>query len=235
MTGLLVSVRSAEEARIALLGGANVVDVKEPRNGALGAADVGVWRDVLEVVNGRATTSVALGELLSGDVDERARQTDGFRFAKIGLAGCGRKNQCLAMWQRAVENLPVGVQEVPVAYADWQAAAAPQPLDILPLAERSAARMMLIDTFEKCSGDLLAHLPPESLRSITVLALRRGVRLALAGSLGISALERVLELAPAYVGVRGAACAGGRDGALDLACVKSLVEVVRRSRRLAAS
>ena len=36
MTRLLVSVRSAEEAEIALAGGADVIDVKEPRRGALG-------------------------------------------------------------------------------------------------------------------------------------------------------------------------------------------------------
>ena len=36
MTGLLVSVRSAEEAEIALAGGANLIDIKEPSRGALG-------------------------------------------------------------------------------------------------------------------------------------------------------------------------------------------------------
>ena len=37
--GLLVSVRSADEAIAALAGGADVIDVKEPNRGALGAAD----------------------------------------------------------------------------------------------------------------------------------------------------------------------------------------------------
>src|SRR5207244_7336185 len=46
MTGLLVSVRSAAEAETALAGGADVVDVKEPRRGALGPADPSVWKQV---------------------------------------------------------------------------------------------------------------------------------------------------------------------------------------------
>ena len=34
MTGLLISVRDAEEARAALAGGAGLVDIKEPRRGS---------------------------------------------------------------------------------------------------------------------------------------------------------------------------------------------------------
>ena len=40
---LLVSVRSAAEAAAALEGGAHVIDVKEPLNGALG--NVELWRE----------------------------------------------------------------------------------------------------------------------------------------------------------------------------------------------
>ena len=36
----------------------------------------------------------------------------------------------------------------------------------------------------------------------------------------------LLKLAPAYIGVRGAACSGGRDGTIDLARVKCLAAIV---------
>ncbi len=42
MTRLLVSVRSAAEAEIALSAGADLIDVKEPSRGSLGAADPAV-------------------------------------------------------------------------------------------------------------------------------------------------------------------------------------------------
>ncbi len=54
MTRLLVSVRSAAEAEIALVGGAALIDVKEPARGALGMADFQVIRDVITAVAGRA-------------------------------------------------------------------------------------------------------------------------------------------------------------------------------------
>ena len=49
---LLVSVRSEEEARAALAGGADIIDAKEPSRGALGAVEIGVLREIVSVVNG---------------------------------------------------------------------------------------------------------------------------------------------------------------------------------------
>ena len=65
MTQLLVSVRSAEEAEAALHGGAALIDVKEPRRGALGRASDGILADVVRTVAGRRPVSAALGELLN--------------------------------------------------------------------------------------------------------------------------------------------------------------------------
>src|SRR5262245_14015076 len=85
-TGLLVSVRSAAEAEIALAADADVIDIKEPDRGALGPADPTVWQEVLSVVNGRTVTSAALGELHADSIDEQATQSGGFNCAKIGLS-----------------------------------------------------------------------------------------------------------------------------------------------------
>ena len=75
--GLLVSVRSVEEARAAVEGGCAVLDVKEPSRGPLGMADPQVIRDTVEC--GRAagvTTSMALGEVVEW-TDESAAAFDG--------------------------------------------------------------------------------------------------------------------------------------------------------------
>src|SRR5439155_14076862 len=88
MTKLLISVRSAMEAEMALAGGADVIDIKEPRRGALGAADSRVWRAVRKVIGPRAVLSLALGELLDDSIFDNAKAAADFSFAKIGLAGC---------------------------------------------------------------------------------------------------------------------------------------------------
>jgi (5-formylfuran-3-yl)methyl phosphate synthase len=234
MTGLLVSVRNTAEAELALAGGADVIDIKEPSRGALGAADPDVWREVQRVVGNRAIVSAALGELLDGGLPQIAAETRGLRFAKIGLAGCHVQRGWLKRWFESVSALPFGVQPVPVAYADWPAADAPSPSVAMSLAMQSPARLLLIDTHDKTHGCLLDHLCIDSLRELAQLARESHVRLVLAGSLDATSIDELLPLAPAYVGVRGAVCRGGREGTVDAALVKSLAQQVRAPARKAA-
>ena len=232
--GLLVSVRSAAEAELALAGGADLIDVKEPRNGALGAAEPAVWGEVLRTVAGRVPVSAALGELLDEDVCELAAQARGLAFAKLGLAGCQKRDGWLRRWFAALDALPRSASAVPVAYADWPAAEAPSPSVALALAAQSRAKTLLLDTFDKRRGNLLEVLSWDSLAEIAAEARRAGVRLVLAGSLDAAAIARLLLLAPAWFGVRGAACRGGRSGTIETALVKSLVRSVMSAGRKAA-
>jgi len=235
MTKLLVSVRSAEEAEIALAGGADVIDIKEPRRGALGPAEPEVWRAIEKVVDSRAVTSIALGELLSDPVESLAKQSAGFTFAKIGLAECRTCHDWKQRWEQATLSLPPGTLAVPVAYADWQTCASPAIDDVLILAAKASVRLLLIDTHNKNRGRLLDHLSRSALAEITNQASDHDVQLALAGSLREDDLSLLLELAPAYLGVRGAACRGGRDGLIDLSRVKSLAAIVHGKNKNGAS
>jgi uncharacterized protein (UPF0264 family) len=235
MTGLLVSVRSAAEAQIAVAGGATIVDVKEPTRGSLGAADAAIWRQIQAVVGDQAITSAALGELLEEGIEQRAAAAGGFRYAKIGLAGCVRDECWRKRWLAGVQAVPTGVCVVPVAYADWPGAGAPDPMVVMKLAANSAGGLMLIDTHDKSRGGLLNHLSLTELHLLAAAAQAHGVSLALAGSLTPANIQELLKLSPAYIGVRGAACSGGRNGQLDLARVKSLAGLVAARTELAAS
>ena len=226
-TGLLVSVRSAAEAEIALAGGADLIDIKEPSRGALGPADPQVWDEVRRVVGDRAPVSAALGELLASGTEQLARQCAGLAYAKIGLAGCHHRPDWILRWRDAARAVPRGTAAVPVAYADWTAAGAPSPRVAVALAQWTTSRLALIDTFDKSAGGLLDHLTRQYLEELAVEARDVGVELVLAGSLDRAAIESLRELTPRYFGVRGAACAAGREGAIELARVKSLSRLVR--------
>jgi uncharacterized protein (UPF0264 family) len=60
---LLVSVRDVAEAEAALAGGADIIDIKEPRRGALGMADAAMIAEIVACVDRRVPVSAALGEL----------------------------------------------------------------------------------------------------------------------------------------------------------------------------
>jgi (5-formylfuran-3-yl)methyl phosphate synthase len=225
MTKLLVSVRNAAEARIALAGGADLIDVKEPLRGALGAADAATIESVVTEVAGRVPTSAALGELrLRGRL--AASSVGRVDYAKFGLAGCLGRSDWTSRLQAAIGSLPGRVVPVAVAYADWKSACAPDPWEVLSRGESLGCRALLVDTFDKLAGSLGRHISPADLQRLIWAA--RGAQLicVVAGGLGPREIDDVLPLGPDYIGVRGAACRGGRTGQLDAASVRRLADLV---------
>jgi uncharacterized protein (UPF0264 family) len=64
------------------------------------------------------------------------------------------------------------------------------------------------------------------LHTLAADARSAGLLLAIAGSLDLAALDRVAGIAD-VVGVRGAACRGGREGSVDAELVRRLRERLR--------
>jgi len=68
LTLFLASVRDAEEAELALHAGADIVDLKDPAQGALGALPPDIIAACVKQVAGRAPVSATVGDLpLEGD------------------------------------------------------------------------------------------------------------------------------------------------------------------------
>src|SRR5687768_4952572 len=100
MPKFLLSVRSTHETNLALEAGVDLIDIKEPSAGALGAASTVVISEIVRLVDRRCPTSVACGELLSSAA-AIARQLPGSAtggatpdtrapdYVKVGLSGCG--------------------------------------------------------------------------------------------------------------------------------------------------
>src|SRR5262245_17971442 len=62
MTRMLASVANAAEAGAVLQLGADVVDLKDARRGALGALPLDIAREAIAAIAGRSETSAALGD-----------------------------------------------------------------------------------------------------------------------------------------------------------------------------
>jgi len=226
MTGLLVSVRNGKEARAALAGGADLIDVKEPSRGSLGAADEAAWQDVLPAVAGKVPTSVALGELCGEAASANVEGLAGFDYAKVGLAGCGQRNDWPCEWASLLSRVPRRVTPVAVVYADWHAACAPSPNEIIDHAVRLECGAVLFDTFDKSQGDLASHLDVETLSQLVGVLRDRGMLTVLGGSLGPATIPCVMPLSPDYVAVRGAACPEARTGTVDQCLVRELATLI---------
>ncbi len=240
---LLVSVRDVSETMAALAGGVDIIDIKEPARGPLGAADPSMIAAIVAAVAGRAPVSAALGELrdsFAGETNSSDGPSDrdsaftaalaGLDFVKVGLAGLGSSIAAWSKpWQTAVATLPRGLSCVPVVYADLAASNGPSLAAALDWAVDRGSPFLVIDTFRKDGRGLTSHCDRALLESLIAQARASGIRLGLAGALAGDALALVVAMTPDVVGVRGAACIGGRGGAVRENRVRALADLVTQS------
>jgi (5-formylfuran-3-yl)methyl phosphate synthase len=230
---LLVSVRDADEAQRCVQSGVDLIDIKEPANGAMGRASLDDCQAIARVVGPGQRLSVALGELHQWFAMPPAERDDVLQwlaqtaqsgtlgYVKVGLAQARNGDRWPSLWDRWHESLPQSVVPVAVAYADHHRAASPDPGEVLAHASQSKTRgqpgWLLIDTFDKQADGLLGCCSLTSLKSISESCQRRGVCLGLAGKLSIDDVATLAMHVPCdVIAVRGAACDGGRSGQVTI-------------------
>ncbi|TWT98809.1 (5-formylfuran-3-yl)methyl phosphate synthase [Neorhodopirellula pilleata] len=201
---LLVSVRSLAEAEIAIAGGADIIDFKEPLEGALAPVEPEIWRQAAAAFPGR-TLSAALGESPSA-TRLAAFVPKTFRYAKAGPSQIQTTSRLGQFWNDL--DLPSGVELVAVAYADYEAAGCPRVDEILELAISQGRRRILIDTFVKDGSCLTDHLALDELATLIDHARNANGWIALAGSLRLDDVSELLahDITPDCWGVRGDVC-----------------------------
>lgn len=227
---LLVSVISADEARRALAGGADIIDVKDPRQGALGAPTPRVLSEVAQAVRGAAPISVALGDLPdlphTAALAAQGAALSGAGFVKVGLR-LRDLDRAVAMMSAVRDAVGRHTAVIAAAYADADALDPPAlSAAWLPaLVERTGIAGALVDTFVKDGRGLYAWWSESELAELVARTRAAGGTFAVAGQLRLGELRRV---AADVVGVRSAVCRGGdRMAALDAELVAAAVAELR--------
>jgi (5-formylfuran-3-yl)methyl phosphate synthase len=244
---LLASVSGPEEAARAMDGGVDIVDIKNPREGSLGACPPSTLRAIVALrvagaerrgggVSPREVRlSAALGDApnLPGTFALAAAGAAacGVDYLKVGLRGVRLREEALALLEAVVgaaREVDPSVRIVVAAYAD-AAEIGSLPPEVLPeLAERARAHGCLVDTARKDGRTLLDHCSFETLAFFRADCRRRGLLCGLSGSLARSHIPRLLEIGPDLIGARGALCEGGREGRLDPRRLREFSEALRR-------
>jgi len=225
---LLVSVVDAGEACAAATAGAEIIDVKNPAEGSLGAPSPAVIAAIRAAVPEALPVSAAIGDMpnLPGTAALAALGAahSGAAFVKVGLWGVGTEEDAIALL-RTVRAAAAEAVVVAGAYADARRVA-PAPLApaLLPRVARAAGvDVCLLDTAVKDGRGLLDWLSPQALTALVDEAHELGLLVALAGALRAEDLPVVGATGADIAGVRSAACADGRrTGALDPSRVRAL-------------
>jgi (5-formylfuran-3-yl)methyl phosphate synthase len=216
-TLLLASVSTPAEARCAVAGGADIIDLKEPAQGALGRLSDATIAAIRHEVAGRRPTSATIGDLPLAPAPVlqavRAMAANGVDIVKLGVFAGDAAATVAALGGAARD----GIRLVAVLFADR----APDLSLVARCAEAGFCGVML-DTADKAAGPLTRHLGEGKLAQFIAEARRHRLLAGLAGSLSAGDVPRLLPLRPDYLGFRSALTLGARDAPLDSAAVARL-------------
>lgn len=233
MTGLLASVADPDELIVAAEGGADILDLKDPTAGALGA-----WRpeQIARAValarsrSIRPPLSATIGDLpmVPALVAARVAETRacGVDYVKVGLFSAGDPTGCIAALAPEARR---GARVVAVLFADlWPDAESLGRL--LAEAARAGLAGAMLDTAGKDAGGLLRHKTLREVARFVDDARDLGLLTGLAGSLGLADIPALLPLGPDYLGFRTALCRGAdRRGTLAPAALAAVRSAIPRA------
>ncbi len=196
-------------------GGADIIDVKNPKEGSLGANFPRVIRQVKEVVPKNLEVSATIGDLpnLPGTASLAAlgAAVSGVDYVKVGLFGVKTSEEATMLMTevvRAVKEYDSGLKTIASGYADFRYVGCVSPLELPEVAHRAKADGVLVDVKIKNGNDnLFSFLTGEQLGAFVTQAHDYNLLAALAGSLDKQDIQRVYKLGADIIGVRGAVCA----------------------------
>ena len=233
---ILISPKNEAEAVEAVNGGADIIDVKNPSEGSLGANFPWVIKRIREIVPRSIDISATLGDFphLPGSASLAAlgAAVSGTNYIKIGLLGSKTFDNALFLMEnvtKAVKDYDPLIKVVVAGYADHERANTLDPMVLPHIAERSGCDLIMVDTLIKDGKRLFDFMDIEACRSFVDRGHTYGLQVALAGSTKKEDVSTLTELGADVVGIRGAACSGGDrfGGTIKAEYVRNLKLLVR--------
>jgi uncharacterized protein (UPF0264 family) len=234
---LLISPTDEKEAMEAIAGGADIIDVKNPKEGALGASFPWVIKRIREITPANIEVSCAIGDVpnlpCAVSLAALGAATTGVDYVKVGLYGVKTEEEAVYLMRnatKAVKNCNSSIKVVATGYADAERISSVNPLLVPDIARDAEADVAMIDTAVKDGKTLFAFFTIDQLRRFVDVAHAYGLKAAFAGSLRKEDLPAVYALGTDVVGLRGAACTNGDrvNGRITRETVRALVETIER-------
>jgi len=238
---LLISPKNETEAQEAIAGAADIIDVKNPLEGPLGANYPWVIKKIKEITPKGIEVSCALGDVLNypGSVSLAAlgAASLGVDYVKVGLYGLKTPQEAVFLLQqvnRAAKDCNPSVKVVAAGYADSEKIGAIAPSFIPEIAYQAQVDVAMLDTASKNGTSLFNYQTTEQLRAFVATAHGLGLQAALAGSLRKRDIAVIYGLGADIAGLRGAACTGSdrNKGNMTRELVAELVEAVKQVKRV---
>ena len=232
---VLISIRSIEELDSCMEGGADIIDLKNPDEGSLGAAAPWLIREVKSKAN-NYPVSAAIGDMpnLPGTAALAAvgAVISGADYVKVGLYGTHTEKECIKLMTnvvKAVKQTNPNVIIVGAGFADANQYGGIDPMKIPSIIKSAGADIAMLDTKNKNRKRLFDFLAINDLKWFVDESHKLGLQAALAGSLRAEDLSTIYNLGTDVTGFRGAACSKSdrEKGMITTKRVLNLMNIVK--------
>jgi uncharacterized protein (UPF0264 family) len=198
----LASVTCLNEAQLVLDANVDIIDLKNPAEGSLGALPLATIQEIVKLIDKRKLVSATIGDLVMDPLliepAVQAISETGVDIVKVGFFGSENHVACALSLKKQILN---GTKVVAVLFADQH-----PNFDFMDNLKAAGFYGAMLDTAEKSSGGLLNHLSLEILSAFTQKAKSLNLLSGLAGSLTLNDISMLNECYPDYLGFRGALC-----------------------------
>jgi len=203
MSKWLASVQSLQEAQSLLPVLPDILDMKNPSQGALGALSVDIVSQIVTMIDGRCQTSATVGDLpMQAAAIQQAiieMTASGVDYVKIGIFPDVDLIACIAQLEKAIKQLKTPV--IAVLFADNM-----PEINCLPLLKAAGFKGVMIDTAFKDGRHLSDHWTQSELAKFVKSAKHYDMLCGLAGALRVEDIEILKPLEADYLGFRSALC-----------------------------
>ncbi len=230
---ILISIRSFEELSSAIEGGADIIDLKNPSEGSLGASFPWLIRKIRNYGK-NFTLSVAIGDMpyLPGTASlaSSGAATCGSDIIKVGLYGPRSFNEAKTLLEsvvKAAKEINHNILVVGAGYADYKSFNGIASLDIPRICHLAGADIAMLDTYSKNGKKLFNFINNDKLREFVNKAHDYHLLAAIAGSLELEDIKKINDLEVDIIGFRGAACTDSdrENGVIEVKRVKKIIKI----------
>ena len=226
MSKILASIKNISEAKILIDTEIDIIDLKDPSNGALGKLENNDIKDIISFIDKKKLTSSTIGDLpnnkdLISEIVRELSNTD-VDFIKIGVYENNYIN--------TLSKIKSCKKLIAVFFADKFL---PTNEEILIL-KKSGFSGVMIDTSNKNSGNLFNHVSDIDVHNFILNAKNLNLLTGIAGSINSSHINQIVKLNPNYMGFRGALCEDKkmRSSKISATNVNNIVHLVKISKNV---
>jgi uncharacterized protein (UPF0264 family) len=225
---LLVSPINVEEANICKLGGADIIDVKNPKEGSLGANFPWMIKAVKKVA-GNVPVSATIGDFNykpgTASLAALGAAVAGAEYIKVGLYDIQTREQALEMLTnivRSVKDYDKNKKVVASGYSDYRRINSISLFELPEVGEQAGVDVVMMDTGIKDGRSTFEFITAQELMDFVGDAKERGLQTAIAGTIKFKDIPQLKCISPDIIGVRGCVCGGDRNSSIKRELVERL-------------